>query len=209
MALYRIGNDEPMVSASAYVAREATVIGKVKLGAFASVWPGAVIRGDNEPIHVGERTNVQDGAVLHTDPGCPLFVGDNVTVGHQAVLHGCTIGAGSLIGIQAIVYNRAVIGKDCLIGAGALVTEGKVFPDRSLIGIQAVVYNRAVIGKDCLIGAGALVTEGKVFPDRSLIVGVPAKLVRALTDDDIAAMHANTDTYVQRMEKYKTLRRLD
>jgi len=143
------------------------------LGAFASVWPGAVIRGDDEPIHVGERTNVQDGAVLHTEPGCPLFVGDKVTVGHQAVLHGCTIGAGSLIGIQAVVYNRAVIGKDCLIGAGALVT------------------------------------EGKVFPDRSLIVGVPAKLVRALTDDDIAAMHANTDTYVQRMEKYKTLRRLD
>jgi len=173
MALYRIGNDEPIVSASAYVAREATVIGKVTLGAFASVWPGAVIRGDDEPIHVGERTNVQDGAVLHTDPGCPLFVGDNVTVGHQAVLHGCTIGAGSLIGIQAVVYNKAVIGKDCLIGAGALVT------------------------------------EGKVFPDRSLIVGVPAKLVRALTDDDIAAMHANTDTYVQRREKYKTLRRLD
>ena len=173
MALYRIGNDEPIVSASAYVAREATVIGKVTLGAFASVWPGAVIRGDDEPIHVGERTNVQDGAVLHTDPGCPLFVGDNVTVGHQAVLHGCTIGAGSLIGIQAIVYNRAVIGKDCLIGAGALVT------------------------------------EGKVFPDRSLIVGVPAKLVRELSDDDIAAMHANTDTYVQRMEKYRTLRRLD
>jgi carbonic anhydrase/acetyltransferase-like protein (isoleucine patch superfamily) len=173
MALYRIGNDEPVVPTSAYVAREATVIGKVTLGAFASVWPGAVIRGDDEPIHVGERTNVQDGAVLHTDPGCPLFVGDNVTVGHQAVLHGCTIGAGSLIGIQAVVYNRAVIGKDCLIGAGALVT------------------------------------EGKVFPDRSLIVGVPAKLVRALTDDDIAAMHANTDTYVQRMDKYRTLRRLD
>lgn len=173
MALYRIGDDEPDIAASAYVANEATIIGRVKLGEFASVWPGAVIRGDNEPIHVGNRTNVQDGAVLHTDPGCPLFIGDDVTVGHQAVLHGCTIGEGSLIGIQAVVYNRAIIGKDCLIGAGALIT------------------------------------EGKVFPDRSLIVGAPAKLVRELTDDDVASLHANTNTYVQRIEKYKTLTRLD
>ncbi len=173
MTLYRIGNDEPIVPASAYVANEATLIGRVKLGEFASVWPGAVIRGDDEPIHVGSRTNVQDGAVLHTDPGCPLNVGDNVTVGHQAVLHGCTIG------------------------------------DGSLIGIQAVVYNRAIIGRDCLIGAGSLVTEGRVFPDRSLIVGVPAKRVRELTDEDVAAMHANTQTYVQRVEKYRTLARLD
>jgi carbonic anhydrase/acetyltransferase-like protein (isoleucine patch superfamily) len=173
MAIYRIGSDEPIIPDSALVASEATLIGKVTLGEFASVWPGAVIRGDDEPIHIGARTNVQDGAVLHTDPGCPLRVGDHVTVGHQAVLHGCTIG------------------------------------DGSLIGIQAVVYNRAVIGKDCLIGAGSLVTEGKVFPDRSLIVGVPAKLVRRLTDDDVAAMHANTDTYVQRLKKYRTLTRID
>ncbi len=173
MARYRIGKDEPVIPASAYVANEATIIGRVTLGELASVWPGAVIRGDDEPIQVGDRTNVQDGAVLHTDPGCPLIVGDSVTVGHQAVLHGCTIG------------------------------------DGSLIGIQAVVYNRAVIGKDCLVGAGSLVTEGKVFPDRSLIVGVPAKRVRELTDEAVAAMHANTQTYVQRLAKYKTLARLD
>jgi carbonic anhydrase/acetyltransferase-like protein (isoleucine patch superfamily) len=97
------------------------------------VWPGAVIRADDEPIHIGIGSNVQDGAVLHVDPGCPLVVGDNVTIGHQAMLHGCTIGAGSLIGIQVVVYNKAVIGRDCLIGLGTVITEGKTFPDRSLI----------------------------------------------------------------------------
>jgi carbonic anhydrase/acetyltransferase-like protein (isoleucine patch superfamily) len=133
MAIYRLGDDAPRVPGSAYIAESATVIGKVILGEQVSVWPGAVIRGDNDRIIVGDGSNVQDHAVLHTDPGFPLTIGENVTVGHQAMLHGCTIGDGCLIGIQAVVMNGAVIGKDCLIGAGALIAEGKTFPERKLI----------------------------------------------------------------------------
>jgi carbonic anhydrase/acetyltransferase-like protein (isoleucine patch superfamily) len=133
MSIYRLGEDSPNIPASAYVAPDATVIGKVTLGEQVSIWPGAVIRGDNDMIQIGEASNVQDGAVLHVDPGYPLKIGAHVTIGHQAMLHGCTIGDGSLIGIQAVVMNGAVIGKHCLIGAGALVTEGKIFPERSLI----------------------------------------------------------------------------
>ncbi len=133
MAIYRLGSHTPGIPASAYVAPEATVIGRVALGERASVWPGAVVRGDDDTITVGANTNIQDGAVLHVDPGCPLAIGANVTVGHQATLHGCTSGDGTLIGLQAIVYHRAVIGRECLVAAGAIVTEGKVFPDRSLI----------------------------------------------------------------------------
>jgi carbonic anhydrase/acetyltransferase-like protein (isoleucine patch superfamily) len=138
VAIYQLGNDVPQIPGSAFVAPEAIVIGRVTLGERASVWPGAVIRADDDTIMIGAETNIQDGAVLHVDPGCPLVVGAGVTVGHQAMLHGCTIGDGTLVGIQAIVYNKAVIGKDCLIGAGAIVTEGKVFPDRTLIlGVPA------------------------------------------------------------------------
>ena len=133
MAVYKLGNDTPNIPTSVYIAAEATVIGKVILGEQVSVWPGAVLRGDNEPIKIGDGSNVQDNAVLHADPGFPLTIGMNVTIGHQAMLHGCTIGNGTLIGIQAVVMNGAVIGKDCLIGACALVPEGKVFPDRKLI----------------------------------------------------------------------------
>jgi carbonic anhydrase/acetyltransferase-like protein (isoleucine patch superfamily) len=133
MALYRLGDDAPVIPASAYVAAEATLTGRVVLGEHASFWPGATARADNEAIHIGDRSNVQEGAVLHADPGFPLNIGNDVTVGHQAMLHGCTIGAGSLVGIQAVVLNGAVIGRQCLIGAGAIVTEGKTFPDRSLI----------------------------------------------------------------------------
>jgi carbonic anhydrase/acetyltransferase-like protein (isoleucine patch superfamily) len=133
MAIYRLDERTPHVPESAWVAEDATVIGAVTLGEHASVWPGAVIRADNAPITIGEACNVQEGAVLHTDPGCPLTLGDNVTVGHQAMLHGCTIGEGSLVGIQAVVLNNAVIGRNCLIGAGAVITQGKVFEDRSLI----------------------------------------------------------------------------
>lgn len=133
MTCYKLGESAPKIHDSAFIANEATLIGKVELHAGTSVWPGAVIRGDNEPIVLGEGSNVQEGAVLHTDPGCPLNIGKNVTIGHQAMLHGCTIEDGSLIGIQAVVLNRAVIGRNCLVGAGALVTEGKVFPERSLI----------------------------------------------------------------------------
>jgi carbonic anhydrase/acetyltransferase-like protein (isoleucine patch superfamily) len=133
MSIYQLGEDKPDIPASAYVAVEATVIGKVTLGERVSIWPGAVIRGDNDTIQIGEASNVQDGAVLHVDQGYPLKIGAHVTIGHQAMLHGCTIGDGSLIGIQAVIMNGAVIGKDCLIGAAALVSEGKSFPDRSLI----------------------------------------------------------------------------
>jgi carbonic anhydrase/acetyltransferase-like protein (isoleucine patch superfamily) len=133
MALYRINGQSPEVAPSAYIAAEATLIGKVVIGERASVWSGAVVRGDNEPITIGDACNVQEGAVLHADPGFPLDIGRDVSVGHQAMLHGCTVGEGTLIGIQAVVLNGAVIGKHCLVGAGAIVTERKTFPDRSLI----------------------------------------------------------------------------
>ncbi len=133
MSLYRLGDYAPIVHESAFVADNATLIGKVVLEENASVWFNATLRGDNEPITIGPGSNVQEGTVMHTDPGCPLTVAANVTIGHQAMLHGCTIGEGSLIGIQAVVLNRAVIGRNCLVGAGAVVTEGKIFPDNSLI----------------------------------------------------------------------------
>lgn len=133
MPIYRLGAHTPDVAETAFVATEAVLVGQVTLCPHSSVWFGAVIRGDNEPIIIGAASNVQEGAVLHADPGFPLTVGERVTIGHQAMLHGCTIGEGSLIGIQAVVLNGAVIGKHCLVGAGAIVTERKVFPDRSLI----------------------------------------------------------------------------
>ncbi|MFT3665254.1 gamma carbonic anhydrase family protein [Piscinibacter sp.] len=133
MAIYRLDDDIPRIASGAWVADSARVIGRVELKENASVWFGAVLRGDNEWITVGRGSNVQDGSVLHTDMGCPLVIGDDVTVGHQVMLHGCTIGDGSLIGIQAVVLNNARIGRNCLVGAGALVTEGKEFPDGSLI----------------------------------------------------------------------------
>ena len=133
MTCYARGDLSPTIDPSAFVAAEATLIGAVTLEAGASVWPGAVIRADNEPIIIGANTSIQDGAVLHVDAGKPLRIGRNVTVGHQAMLHGCTIEDGSLVGIQAVVLNGAVIRRHSLVGAGALVTEGKTFPERSLI----------------------------------------------------------------------------
>jgi carbonic anhydrase/acetyltransferase-like protein (isoleucine patch superfamily) len=133
MPVYQFGERVPSVHDSVFVAPSASVIGSVVLSENVSVWFGATIRGDNDVITVGKNSNVQEGAVLHTDPGIPLMIGENVTIGHQAVLHGCTIGDGSLIGIQAVILNGAVLGKGCLVGAGALITERKVFPDRSLI----------------------------------------------------------------------------
>ena len=133
MALFRLGDAVPRLGDGAWVAESATVIGRVEVGAQASVWYGAVLRGDNEWITLGARCNVQDGSVLHTDIGSPLTLGEDVTVGHQAMLHGCTVGDNSLVGIQAVVMNGARIGRNCIVGAGALVTEGKVFPDNSLI----------------------------------------------------------------------------
>ncbi|MCF8163248.1 MAG: gamma carbonic anhydrase family protein [Sulfuritalea sp.] len=133
MAIFKIGTHTPDVDASAYVTDSASVIGNVHLAANTSIWFGAALRGDNELISIGEGSNVQECAVLHTDIGYPLVVGKNVTIGHQTMLHGCTVGDGSLIGIQAIVLDGAVIGKNCLVAAGALVTSGKEFPDNSLI----------------------------------------------------------------------------
>lgn len=133
MPIYQLGEHQPQIADSAYITDSANLIGKVIIGEQASVWFGTTLRGDNELINISAGSNVQENCVLHTDPGCPLHVGKNVTIGHQVMLHGCTIGDGSLIGIQAIVLNRAVIGKNCLVGAGSLVTEGRVFPDNSLI----------------------------------------------------------------------------
>ncbi|MEY3080264.1 MAG: hypothetical protein RJA94_249 [Pseudomonadota bacterium] len=116
-----------------WIAPSASVIGKVRLERFASVWFGAVIRGDNELITIGENSNVQDGAVMHTDPGLPLTIGKGCTIGHKAILHGCTIGDNTLIGMGAVILNRARIGRNCLIGANALITEGKEIPDNSLV----------------------------------------------------------------------------
>lgn len=133
MAIYELDGMAPQIDDSAWVADSAQVMGQVKLAKDVSIWFGAILRGDSDLIAVGEGSNIQDGSVLHADDGVPLSVGCNVTVGHQVMLHGCTIGDDSLIGIGAVVLNGAKIGKNCLVGAGALVTEGKEFPDGSMI----------------------------------------------------------------------------
>jgi carbonic anhydrase/acetyltransferase-like protein (isoleucine patch superfamily) len=168
MAIYQLGDASPDIAASAYVAETSAVIGKVTVQDGASVWFGATIRGDNDQITVGRNSNVQEGAVLHTDPGYQLTIEEDVTIGHQAMLHGCSVGAGTTVGMQAVVLNGAKIGRNCLVGAGALVT------------------------------------EGKEFPDNSLILGVPAKVVRTLTEEDIAGMRRNTGAYVERAQYFKT-----
>jgi carbonic anhydrase/acetyltransferase-like protein (isoleucine patch superfamily) len=135
MPIYSLDNVSPFLPApeSFWIAPDAHVIGKVRLGIDVGVWFGAVLRGDNELIDVGAATNIQEHSVLHTDIGFPVAVGEGCTIGHRAILHGCTIGSNSLIGMGAIVLNGARIGSNCLVGAGALVTEGKEFPDNSLI----------------------------------------------------------------------------
>ena len=133
MAIYQLDDLSPTIHPSAWVADNAQVVGNVSLGEDCSVWFGVVMRGDTERLTIGRGTNIQDASVLHADPGMPLIIGENVSVGHQVMLHGCTVGDGSLIGIGAIVLNGARIGKNCLVGAGALVTEGKEFPDGSMI----------------------------------------------------------------------------
>ena len=135
MAVYALDGIAPKFpdDNSHYVAPNAQVMGKVVMEPNSSVWFGAVLRGDNETITIGARSNVQDNAVLHTDPGCALTLGEGVIVGHQVMMHGCTVGDNSLIGIGAVILNKAVIGKNCIIGAGALITEGKVIPDNSLV----------------------------------------------------------------------------
>lgn len=167
MALYSLGERRPELRGDCWVAGNATVIGSVVLERDASVWFNVVVRGDNELITVGAGSNIQDGAVLHTDAGIRLTIGPNVTVGHQAMLHGCSIGEGSLIGIQAIVLNNAVIGKNCLIGANTVIP------------------------------------EGKVIPDRSLVVGSPGKVVRTLTEAEIARLLDVSAGYVERWRHYR------
>jgi carbonic anhydrase/acetyltransferase-like protein (isoleucine patch superfamily) len=135
MPIYSLDGNAPLLPDpdQFWIAPDAHVIGRVRLGRDVGIWFGAVLRGDNEPIDIGEATNIQEGAVLHTDEGAPLTVGAGCTVGHRAILHGCTIGENSLIGMGATVLNHARIGANCLIGANVLVTEGKEFPDNSLI----------------------------------------------------------------------------
>ena len=133
MAIYRLDELVPRIHSTAWVADSATVIGDIELDEEASVWDGAILRGDSALIRLGRRSNVQDGSVVHADAGIPTTIGDGATVGHLVMLHGCTIGDGTLVGIGAVILNHARIGRNCLVGAGALVTEGKEFADGSLI----------------------------------------------------------------------------
>ncbi len=170
MSLYSLDGIAPTLPADGdcWVAPGARLSGRIVLEAGASVWFNAVLRGDNEPIVVGRGSNVQDNCVCHTDLGYPLTIGPDCTVGHAAILHGCTIGEGSLVGMGATVLNGAVI------GAGVLV------------------------------GAGALVTEGKVFPDGTLVVGRPAKVVRSLTDEEIARLRLSAENYRRNAARFRT-----
>src|SRR3954452_12804630 len=133
MAIYELDSERPDLADRCWVAENATVIGRVRLRTDASVWFGSVLRGDNEWIEVGERSQIQDNATLHTDPGFPIAIGADCVIGHNVVLHGCKVGDNSLIGMGAILLNGVRIGRNCLVGAGALVTEGKEFPDHALI----------------------------------------------------------------------------
>lgn len=166
MPLYRLGDVEPVLQEGAWAAPSADLIGDVRLGKRASVWFGAVVRADNTPILIGEETNLQDGSVGHSDPGAPLTIGARVTIGHQAIVHGCTIA------------------DDCLVGMGARILNG------------------AVLGPECLVGAGALITEGKTFEGGSLIVGVPARVVRALGPEEKAAIRVSAAHYSEKAARY-------
>ncbi len=149
-----------------WVAPNATVIGSVVLGANSSVWFGAVIRGDNDLIEIGENSNVQENSVLHVDPGVPMKIGDGVTVGHKVMLHGCTVGDNSLIGINAVVLNKAVIGNNCIIGANSLVPEGMKIPDNSLVmGSPAKVVKEIGDGHKAMLTMGSMhdVAHAKEF----------------------------------------------
>ena len=156
MAVYALDDASPDLAADVWVAETASVIGHVILKEGSSVWFNAVIRGDNEPITIGAGTNIQDNAVLHSDPGAPLTLGENITVGHQAMIHGCTIGDNSLIGIGATILNKAVIGKNCLIGAHALITEGKVIPDNSVVmGAPGKIVKQVPQAQEAMLAASA------------------------------------------------------
>ncbi len=168
MSIYVLDGAQPTCADGVWIAPNASVIGDVCLGENASVWFGAVIRCDNEPIRIGKDTNIQDNSVLHSDPGMPLTIGAGVTVGHKAMLHGCTVGDNSLIGIGATVLNGAKIGKNCIIGAHALVTEGKTIPDNSLVvGAPARVIKTLGEPQIQMLKASALhyVENAKLFEE--------------------------------------------
>ncbi|GAA3996818.1 gamma carbonic anhydrase family protein [Sphingomonas humi] len=157
MPLYCLKNACPQLAPGSWVSPSADLIGDVRLGPRASVWFGAVIRADNTPIIVGENSNIQDGAVCHSDPHAPLTIGRGVTVGHQAILHGCTVGDGALIGMGARVLNGAVIGARCIVGAGALVPEGKAFAEgQLLVGAPARVVRALTESELQMLEASAL-----------------------------------------------------
>jgi carbonic anhydrase/acetyltransferase-like protein (isoleucine patch superfamily) len=165
--IYALGDRKPEFQGNYFAAESASVIGHCIIGNNVSIWFGAVLRGDNDRISVGDNCSIQDNCVVHADPGFPVTIGRGVTVGHMAMVHGCTIG------------------------------------DGTLVGIKSVILNGAVIGKDCLIGANALIPEGKVIPDRSLVLGSPGKIMRQLTDDDIARIQEGAHHYVEKIQRYR------
>jgi carbonic anhydrase/acetyltransferase-like protein (isoleucine patch superfamily) len=169
MARYELDGVSPTLADddSVWIAQNASVVGDVHLAAQSSVWFGVVIRCDNEPVHIGERSNVQDNSVLHSDPGYPLKIGEGVTIGHKAMLHGCTIG------------------------------------NNSLVGIGATILNGAVIGENCIIGAHALITEGKIIPDNSMVVGAPGRVVKTLSEPQIAKLKGSAEVYVQNAKRFR------
>lgn len=164
---YSLADRKVVTKGDYWIAPSASVIGSVVFENNASVWFNAVIRGDNEQITLGENSQVQDGAVLHADPGFPCTLGKNVSIGHLAMVHGCTVG------------------------------------DGTLVGIKSVILNGAVIGKNCLIGANSLIAEGKVIPEGSLVIGSPGKVVRKLTDEEIARINGTAGNYVKRFKRYQ------
>ena len=164
--IYSLEGRTPRTVGETFVAPTAVVIGDVAIEHESSVWWGAVLRGDYDRISIGRRSNVQDNAVVHMDEGFPVTLGDSVTIGHKAVLHGCTVG------------------------------------NNSLVGINAVVMNGAVIGDDCLVGSNALITEGKAIPPRSLVLGSPGKVVRELSDEEVAEITDFADRYVRNFRRY-------
>ena len=191
MAVYSLEGLSPELPADGayWIAPSAMVIGRVRLDRQASVWFGAVLRGDNELIHLGENVNVQDGAVLHTDFGFPLRLERNASVGHLAMLHGCTVCEGALVGIGATV-DVSFVGTLLLFVV-------------ALVGIGATVLNGARIGRGAIVGAHALVPEGREIPEDCLALGTPARVVRALDDRDRAMLSSIAEHYVEKGRRYR------
>ena len=176
MPIYSLDGVEPELpeEGTYWIAPNAVVIGRVRLKKNASVWFGAVLRGDNDLIELGENSNIQDNSVCHTDPGQPMIIGDNVTVGHKVILHSTTVG------------------------------------DGSLVGMGSTLLNRSKIGRNCLVGANSLISEGKEFPDGSLIVGAPARVARALSEQQQTILKLSSDVYVHNYQRFHgKLKRLD